>query len=124
MTLTTQADDGTLTVRVIPSESSPDPLPRIFVWVNGGNGTDWQTGAALAEDGTWLAGHVSSSRGFFRHDMGLTSDWKHGHYLAHYPNGFELVEVPEGAGKTHEGLAAAYARHLEKVRIQTASVQP
>lgn len=85
--------------------------PKIFVFVNGREGTDWQMGEALAEDGHFIASHVSSSRGFFRHDMGLTGDWQHDKYAAHYPEGYELVEVPEGGAKTHAGLIAAYEKH-------------
>lgn len=51
------------------------------------------SGAAVAEDGTYLAGHLSSSMGWFRHDMGLASNWKHDKYAAHYPDGYELVEA-------------------------------
>lgn len=83
-------------------------MPKIFVFVNGGDGTDWQVGMAIAEDGHMLASHVSSSRGWFRHDMGLTGEWKHEHYRKHYPDGYELVEVPEGEVMTHPGLSAAY----------------
>lgn len=89
-------------------------LPKIFVWVNSGQKTDWQVGLALAEDGNVLASHVSSSRAWFRHDMGLTSEWKHEHYRRHYPDGFELVEVEEGDERKHEGLLAAYARNQAK----------
>jgi hypothetical protein len=90
----------------------PISFPKIFVFVNSGRGTDWQVGSALAEDGHFLAGHVSSHREWFRHDMGLTGEWKHDLYRAHYPDGFQLVEVPDGEELTHEGLKAAYERHL------------
>lgn len=88
--------------------------PKIFVFVNQGDGTDWQVGVAMAEDGTYLNGHCSSSRYFFRMDMGLDekSDWtgKRKSYDAHYPDGYELEEIPEGgAVRTHEGLQAAIA---------------
>jgi len=62
-------------------------------------------GHALCEDGTGLASHLSSSEGFSKHDMGLTSDWKHDTYKEHCPDGFELewVDDPEN----HEGWMAA-----------------
>ncbi len=64
-------------------------------------------GSALAEDGTGLASHLSSSVGFARHDMGLTSDWTHEYYREYCPDGFELewVDDPE----THAGWQAALA---------------
>jgi hypothetical protein len=83
--------------------------PKIYIWVNSGHGTDWQVGMAMTEDGHFLASHISSCRDWFRHDMGLKSDWKHETYREYYPDGYELVEVPEGEERSHEGLAAAYA---------------
>lgn len=47
--------------------------------------------SALAEDGTHLAGHCSSSEGWAKHDIGMNSEWKHEQYYKHYPDGFELV---------------------------------
>ena len=90
--------------------------PKIFVWVNSGDGTNWQVGQAIAEDGTFLGGHTSSSRDFFRMDMGLIEgkDWtnKREAYARHYPGGYELVEI-EGGGEaaTHPGLCAAIKAH-------------
>ena len=52
-------------------------------------------GCALADDGTGLANHLSSSVEFAKHDMGLTSDWKHDYYREHAPNGFELEWVDD-----------------------------
>src|SRR5579872_6573447 len=67
-------------------------------------------GYALAEDGHCLANHISSGVDWSKHDMGLTSDWKHKEYAAHYPNGYELewVAIPD----THQGWREA----LEKNR--------
>lgn len=99
------------------SEAKHTPK-KIFVFVNSGAGTDWQVGMALCEDGHCLAQHVSSSYGFFRHDMGLTSDWKHEYYREHCPEGYELVEVKETNG--HEGIAAAYKLNQELGAIAAA----
>lgn len=81
---------------------------KIFCWINSGKGTDWNVVIAMAEDGTSLASHVSSSEPWAKHDIGITSDWKHEKYRDHYPDGFELVWV-EGDPREHEGLMAAYA---------------
>jgi len=48
-------------------------------------------GYAVAEDGYALCSHLSSSVEFSKHDMGLTSDWKHDIYKKHYPDGYNLV---------------------------------
>lgn len=84
-------------------------VPRIFCWVNSGSGTDWQVVLALAEDGHCLAEHVSSSESWAMHDIGLTSDWKHDLYRAHYPAGYELEWVQDP--RKHAGLDAAYAKN-------------
>ena len=62
-------------------------------------------GYAVGADGLGLASHLSSTAAFSKHDMGLTSDWKHEGYRAAYPDGFELewVDDPDN----HEGLRAA-----------------
>lgn len=103
----------------------PPPLdtgkPKIFVFVNSGRGTDMVSGAALTEDGHFVAGHLSSCRSWFRHDMGLTSNWKHDLYLAHYPDGFDLVEVPDGEERTHDGLRTAYEKHLALAAAEKAA---
>lgn len=83
--------------------------PKIYCWVNAGKNTDWQVVMALAEDGTSLASHVSSSEGFAKHDIGLTSDWKHDTYAKHYPGGYELEWVDDP--KNHAGLDAAYLKN-------------
>lgn len=72
-------------------------------------------GYAMAEDGTVLATHLSSSPAFAQHDLGLTSDWQHESYRKHAPDGFELEWVHNVA--THEGWQAALA--LNKASAET-----
>jgi hypothetical protein len=105
-------------------------LPKIFVFVNleygpsSGVGIKYRridpsipndgdcVGVALAEDGTFLSDHFSSSRAWFRHDMGLTSDRKHDVYKKHYPDGYELIEVADPAN--HTGLMLAASKSKEQ----------
>lgn len=89
-------------------------LPKIFVFCNGVNALG-VIGCAIAEDGTVLGGHASSSQEWMKHDMGVTGSWKHDKYAEHYPGGYEVVFVPsdEVKAKSHAGLEAAYKRHLE-----------
>ena len=61
---------------------------------------------AICEDGYCLAVHVSSIEGWAKHDIGLTSDWKHEIYREHCPDGYELEWVDKP--KEHTGLMAAY----------------
>lgn len=52
-------------------------------------------GFALGEDGKGLASHLSSNVSFSKHDMGLTSNWKHEHYAEAYPDGYELIWIDD-----------------------------
>jgi hypothetical protein len=94
--------------------------PKIFCWINEGEGTDWQVVMAVAEDGCFLASHVSSSETWARHDIGLTSDWKHDRYQEHYPDGYELEWVENA--KTHEGLQAAYVLNQQQAPVEERSI--
>ena len=38
-----------------------------------------------------IAHHFSSGENWCKHDMGITSDWKHNIYNMEHPNGYELV---------------------------------
>ena len=38
-----------------------------------------------------IAQHFSSGENWCKHDMGITSDWKHNIYNMEHPNGYELV---------------------------------
>lgn len=70
-------------------------------------------GQALAEDGTGLASHLSSSEDWSRHDMGLTGDWKHDIYDEHYPQGYELIWIddPHTDPRWQAALALNKAKH-------------
>jgi len=71
--------------------------PKIFLMCYPAQGftpTD-VLGFAVAEDGTGLCSHLSSNEEWSKHDMGLTSNWKHDIYNKHYPDGYELVWVDD-----------------------------
>ena len=68
-------------------------------------------GFALAEDGNLLATHCSSSPDFSKHDMGLTSDWKHDDYNEHYPDGYEVEWIDEPNLDNHAGFQDAFAKN-------------
>lgn len=69
-------------------------MNKIYCFINGGN-VSWYNVAALAEDGNYLSGHLSSNEHWARHDIGITSDWKHEEYKKHYPDGYELIWLDE-----------------------------
>lgn len=84
---------------------------KIFCLVNGGRGTDMQNVLALCEDGHCLGQHLSSSEGWAKHDIGITSDMKHDSYKQHCPDGYDLVwlDNPEDSDE----LKAAYTLNQE-----------
>ena len=83
-------------------------MAKIYAFQNvvgGGEGP----GVGIAEDGTILADHWSSSAHWAAHDLGATSNWKHELYAKHYPDGFEVEFVPDALVSSHEGLQRAIA---------------
>lgn len=70
--------------------------PKIYLFsLPGGFEPTDVIGYALAEDGHCICSHLSSNVQWAKHDMGLTSDWKHDHYNEHYPDGYELIWVDD-----------------------------
>lgn len=101
--------------------------PRIYCWVNAGRGTDMQMVVAMAEDGTGLAGHLSSHEDWAKHDIGVTSDWKHEVYREHYPDGFEVVWVDNFHQRMQTDMRFAQAVALNRVqgeRAKAAATSP
>lgn len=69
---------------------------KIYCYIGG----EWEkTGdlyvCSLGNDGQGLAGHMSSSIDWAKHDIGLTSDWKHDIYKMKYPDGYELEWIDD-----------------------------
>lgn len=87
--------------------------PKIFVFINAPVAENWYAAVALTQDGEFIAHHVSSTIEWSKHDMGITSDWKHEKYDAHYPDGYELEWV-DGDVREHAGVKAAYELHCKK----------
>ena len=88
----------------------------IYIYAEQIGREDWRC-FALAEDGTGLAGHLSSNEYWARHDMGFDgSTKKHNHYAEHYPDGYELEWVTDP--ETHFGYMAALA--LNRARTEEA----
>lgn len=94
-------------------------MPKIYLFVNQytGRSSQWGPedviGIALAEDGHVLASHYSSSVSYLKHDLGLTSDWKHEQYRGHYPDGYELEWVDDASPGNHEGVDAAMEKNQQ-----------
>ena len=91
---------------------------KIFCFVNSGANTDMQGVMAMCEDGRCLAGHCSSTLDWAKHDIGLTSDWKHADYKEHCPDGYELEWIDDP--RNHAGLDVACAKNQELGKIAKA----
>jgi len=87
------------------------PKHRIFCFINNPCAVDFLHVIAMCDDGYVLASHISSSECWAKHDIGITSEWKHEFYNEHCPDGFELVWIDNPAGDPE--LAAAYVLHQE-----------
>ena len=87
-------------------------LPKVFGFINSSS-PEWYNSIGIAEDGTILASHASSSVGWARADIGSLN--KKDVYLKHYPQGFEFDFVYPEEVHTHAGLQAAF--HRLRVRV-------
>ena len=69
---------------------------KIFIYLTRDE-PGFQVAMALAEDGTGLTSHISSSIHWARRDMGIEApqdaEHKHKLYREHYPSGYELVDL-------------------------------
>lgn len=88
--------------------------PKIHLFVNAKWGNGDVIGQAIAEDGTGLAGHVSSSESFLKSDLGYRGTAKHDKYIEHYPDGYELawVDNPESHAGLQEAIGLARAKEV------------
>lgn len=89
-------------------------MKKIYCFNNGGMPGLYSI-LAMCEDGHVLAEHASSNDFYGKHDIGITSNWKHDRYKAHCPDGYELEWVDKP--KKHDGLMAAYRLNQEYGRI-------
>jgi hypothetical protein len=88
-------------------------LPVIYGFNNGGP-SDWLEGVLLAEDGTYLGGHICSHEGYMPGDLGVVSGWqdkRHEAFRLHYPDGYRMDFVGHEKVLEHAGLADAMKRN-------------
>lgn len=78
-----------------PNNKPVEELPVIFGFNNGGSDS-WYDAVLLAEDGTYLGGHVCSHECYMEHDLGIlegTRDDRHEGFRKHYPDGYRMAFV-------------------------------
>ena len=85
-------------------------LPVIYGFNNGGS-PGWYEAVLLAQDGTYLGGHVCSHEGYMEHDLGIlegTREDRHEEFRKHYPDGYRMEFVSYDDVPGHAGLNAAF----------------
>lgn len=88
-------------------------MNTIYCFNNGGS-AGFQAAIGIAEDGNCLAQHLCSHEGFMKHDLGMTSDWKHENYNEHYGKGnWQLEWIESNDIDSHEGLQKAFKLNAE-----------
>ena len=94
-----------------PSNIPLEELPVIMGFCNGG-GAGFYDAIALAEDGTYLGGHICSHEGYMRGDLGIAKgtrrDRHEADYKKHYPNGYIMEFVSSDEISTHTKLHQAF----------------
>jgi len=98
-----------------PHSKPVNELPVIYGFNNGGS-PGWYSADLMAEDGTYMGGHVCSHEGYMLHDLGIIEDTRpdrHEDFKRHYPDGYRMAWVPTTDVRTHEGLNRAYALNLK-----------
>lgn len=110
-----------------PGGKAVDTLPVIYGFNNGGQ-HGWMDAVLLAEDGTYLGGHVCSHEGYMWGDLGIIEGCRpdrHETFRSHYPNGYRMEFVGYNHVKANAGLMAAIERskHDEPVTV-TKPAQP
>ena len=86
-------------------------MHTIYCFNNGGS-PGWYEAVAIGDDGVVVAGHICSDEYYMEHDLGITSNWKHEKYDAHFGKGnwkLEWVSDP----LNHEGCKAAFDKNVE-----------
>jgi hypothetical protein len=102
-----------------------DELPVIYGFNNGGE-PGWMSAVLLAEDGTGLGGHICSSEGYMRHDLGVLEGSRpdrHEGFQKHYPDGYrmEFIGEAEVRARNNPGLELAYERNQQKASEREAA---
>lgn len=95
-----------------PHNLPVEELPVIYGFNNGGNSVWGFEGTLIAQDGTYLGGHLCSSEAYMPADLGVlegTSPSRHETFRAHYPDGYRMEFVGYDAIDGHDRLKAVIA---------------
>lgn len=94
-----------------PNNIPVDELPFIIGFNNGGS-AGFLSAVAIAEDGKVLGGHMCSTEGYMKHDLGILegtrNDRHEESYKVHYPNGYRMDFVSHADVKSDKRLQRAF----------------
>lgn len=93
-----------------PHGKPVEELPFIIGFNNGGR-PGWHEAVLLAADGTGLGGHICSSEGYMRHDLGIlegTRPDRHETFRKYYPDGYRMDFVGYANVLADERLKEAF----------------
>jgi len=92
-----------------PQTKPLEELPVIYGFNNGGS-PQWWEGCIIAEDGTYLGGHICSNEGYMPADLGVLKGCRpdrHENFQKHYPNGYKMEFVGSSLIDEHEEFQKA-----------------
>lgn len=100
-----------------PHSKPIEELPYIIGFNNGGS-EGWMQAVVIAEDGKVLGGHICSTEGYMRHDLGILegtrNDRHEESYQVHYPNGYRMDFVSHADVKSDERLKKAFELNAQQ----------
>lgn len=105
-----------------PNGVAEADLPVIYGFNNGGS-AGWMEASLVAQDGTYLGGHICSAEGYMPHDLGVIEGSRpdrHETFRKHYPDGYRMEFVRYDAVKGHAKLMEALRIAQEKAATESA----
>lgn len=69
-------------------------MNKIYCFINGVNSFGFSV-VSVSDTCKFMSQHMSSNETWAKHDIGITSDWKHDIYQKEFPNGYELEWVDD-----------------------------
>ena len=109
--------EGRRTAVFNPHEKPLTELPVIYGFANS-NRPGFMDAVLLAEDGTYLGGHLCSSEAYMPADLGVLegtrSDRHENDFQKHYPDGYRMEFVSYDDVPDHDALNVAFKLSADK----------
>ncbi len=101
-----------------PHDKPIDTLPVIYGFNNGGQ-PGWYHATLVAEDGTFLGGHLCSGECYMPGDLGILEGSRpdrHEGFRKHYPDGYRMEFVGFDEVKSHPKLWTILSESNNRMR--------